>query len=359
MPLFRGWRRWALGALASLTFASPALARDNFTFAWPSAINSGVAPFTFARQLGYFAAEDMDLRIQVLTGSGVIIPQLMAGQIDAAYASLEPLVIARQPGRPNFPLRFIYNLFPRSIWEFAVLENSPIRSVADLRGKTIGVLALSSGNIYMTRAILQAAGVPWNEVRLQAVGTGVSAFEALRTGQIDMLNLFDTAHIRMEQAGTAIRRLDIPPALLNASSHGVSVTQAALQRNPGLFERFGRALTKGTIACNANLEACVRSYWAAYPALRPTSGTEEENLRREVQVLTLRMRNLLPPGSGTTRPHGQFSDADWTVLIEALRAGGEVTNTNIPMDTLYTNALVPAFNRFDAAAVEAEARAAR
>ncbi|WP_338666000.1 ABC transporter substrate-binding protein [Pararoseomonas sp. SCSIO 73927] len=356
----RRWRRVAFAAAALLGAAtSGAQAKDAFVFAWPSAVNSGVAPLTFARQLGYFDAENLDVQIQVLTGSGVIIPQLMAGKINAAYASLEPLVIARQPGKPNFPLRFVYNLFPRTIWEFAVLEGSPIRSLADLRGRTIGVLALSSGNIYMTRAMLQAAGVPWNEVKLQAVGTGVSAFEALRNGQIDVLNLFDTAHVRLEQAGTPIRRLEIPSALLNSSSHGIEVTDAALRSNPDLFERFGRALTKGSVACRANLPACVRSYWAAYPALRPTTGTEEENLRREVQVLELRMRNLMPPGSGTERPHGAFSDADWTILIDALRVGGEVSNTNVPLATLYTNALVPGYNRFDPASVEAEARAAQ
>ena len=346
-----------LAAAMAFGLTGHAQAKDVFTFAWPSAINSGVAPLSFARQLGYFNAENLDVKVQVLTGSGVIIPQLLAGKIDAAYSSLEPLVISRQPGKPNFPLVFVYNLFPRSIWEFVVRKDSPIQTLADLKGKTVGELALSSGNIYMTRAILQDAGVSWSDVKLQGVGTGVAAFEALRSGQIDVLNLFDTAHVRLEQSGTAIRRLAVPEKIQNLSSHGIQVTDEKLRRDAGQLEGFGRALTKGILACNANLPACVRAYWSNYPELRPTTGSETENLQREVEVLEVRMRNLLPPGSGTSRPYGAFSDEDWTKLIEALKTGGEVTETAIPLKTLYTNALVPSFNRFDAAEVEKQARA--
>lgn len=339
-------------------FPTGAEARDRFVFAWPSAINSGVAPLTFARKLGYFDAENISLEVQVLTGSGVIIPQLLAGTAQAAYASLEPIIISRQPNKPNFPIRFIYNYMPRSIWEFAVLRDGPIRTLADLKGKTIGVLALSAGNLYMVRAMLQDAGVAWSDVKLQSVGTGVAAFEALRSGQIQALNLFDTAHVRLEQSGTAIRRLPVAPRFQELSSHGILVTDALLASKPDLLARFGRALTKGNIACNANLPACIRSYWEAYPALRPSTGTEEENLRREVQVLEYRMKNLLHVPAGTTGQYGRFSDADWTTLVDALKAGGEVTRTDVPLSSYFTNQLVPDFNRFDVDQVAREARAA-
>lgn len=348
--------RVAAIAAALCLGAGQASANDRFIFAWPSAINSGVAPLSFAKQLGYFDAEKLDVQVQVLAGTAVIVPQLLAGNIDAAYSSLEPLVISRQPGKPNFPLRFVYNLFPRSIWEFVVAEKSPIRKISDLRGKTIGVFALTSGNIFMTRAILQDAGVPWSEVKLQGVGTGVAAFEALRTGQIDALNLFDTAHVRLTQSGTAIRHLEVPPKMQNLSSHGVQVTDVKLRQNRDILERFGRALTKGSIACNANLPACVRAFWAEYPSFKPTTGSEDVNLRREIEVLQARMPNLLPAGRDATVQYGAFTEEDWKVLIEALKAGGEVTDTAIPLASLYSNDLVAAYNRFDKTAVEQEAR---
>ena len=359
--IFRVLRQvlWAGACLAAAVAPLGAQARDKFVFAWPSAINSGVAPLTFAAQLGYFDKENLEVPIQVLTGSGVIIPQLMAGNVQGAYSSLEPLVIARQPGKPDYPLVFAYNYLRRSVWEFAVLDDSPIKSLADVKGGTIGVLALSSGNIFLTRAMVEQQGVAWTDVKLLSVGTGAAAFDALKTRQIQVLNLFDTAHVRVEQAGTKIRRLPVPAEFDGLSSHGISVTQKLMKDNPGLVARFGRALTKGTLACNANLDACVRSYWAAYPALKPTPAAEADTLRKEKEVLAVRMKNLLYMRPGDNAQMGAFSDLDWTKLIGALKQGGEISVTNLPLNTLYTNALVAEYNKFDANEVMAQAKAAK
>lgn len=349
----------ALGIACALTAPTVAAAKDKFVFAWPSAINSGVAPLSFAQQLGYFDQENIDLQVQVLTGSGAIIPQLVSGNIQGAYSSLESLPIARQPGKPNVPIVFVYNFLRNSIWEFAVPQDSSIKSFADMKGKTIGVLALSSGNIFTTRAILEQQGVDWKNVRLLAVGTGVAAFEALKSNQIQVLNLFDTAHVRLEQSGMKIRRIPAPKDFNGLPSHGISVAQRLLSEKPDLVARFGRALTKGTIACNVNLEACVRAYWAAYPALRPPAGTEADALKREKEVLAVRMKSLLYFRDGEQRQMGSFAQADWTKLLQVLKDGEQIGSTTIPMDSLYTNVLVPKFNSFDKAAVEEQARKAK
>ncbi|HMV38192.1 MAG TPA: ABC transporter substrate-binding protein, partial [Plasticicumulans sp.] len=48
------------------------------------------------------------------------------------------LRIARQPGKQNFPLKFVYNYLRNSVWEFAVPADSQVKTIADLKGKTIG-----------------------------------------------------------------------------------------------------------------------------------------------------------------------------------------------------------------------------
>lgn len=344
----------AVGLACALPLA--AHATDKFVFAWPSAINSGVAPLSLAKKLGYFDDERIDLEIQVLMGSGVIVPQLLAGNIDGAYSSLETLVIARQPGKPDYPILFPYNYLRNSIWEFAVLEDSDVTSFSDMKDKTIGVLALSSGNIFMTRAALESEGVSSSDVSFLAVGTGAASFDALKTRQIDVLNLFDTAHVRMEQNGIPIRRIELPEAFRGVSSHGISVTQKLYDTNPDLVARFGRALTKGTIACHANLDACIRAYWEDYPAMRPSAANQDETLKREKEVLEVRMANLMYFRDDDAK-FGEFSDHDWDMLIAALKAGGEVQNENIDRATLYSNELVSQYNEFDVDTVIEQAKA--
>jgi NitT/TauT family transport system substrate-binding protein len=350
----------AIGAAAALAFgglATPALAKDKFVYGVPSAISSAIANFVFAQELGYFDAENIELEMVPLSGSSVIIPQLLSGQIQAAGASLEPLVIARQPGKPNFPLRFVYNYLRNSVWEFAVLRDSPIQKVSDLRGSTIGVVSLGSGNVFTTRAILAAAGVPWDSVKIQPVGFGVQALEALRTNQIQMLNLWESAHAALEVAGTPIRRLAYPEEYQGMSSHGFEVTDRLLKENPDLLARFGRAVSKGSVACIANYEGCLKAFWKHYPEQKPKTGSEAEILKNELAIMVPRMENIgyFPPGQ--PRRWGNYDERDWKLLIKALAAGGEVTDQNIPLDSLYTDALVPEYNRFDEQAVIREGKA--
>ena len=348
---------------AGLNAFSPnaeAQAKDRFVYGVPSVISSAVANFTFAEELGYFDQERIELEMIPLPGSGVTIPQLLSGQIQSTGASLEPLVIARAPGQKNFPLIFVYNYLRNSVWEFAVLDSSPIKSIADLKGKTIGIPSLTAGNVYMTMAILKSQGVAAEDVTIQPVGFGVQAFEALRTKQIDMLNLWDSMHQALEMSGTKIRRLPMPKEFEGISSHGFSVTQKLLRENPDLIARFGRAVTKGSIACEANPDGCLAAFWKRYPEQRPRNGTEDEIKRREMSVMMSRLVNITSFRPGDSPLYGAYTDRDWTALINALKLGKQLpADLNIPLDTLYTNQLVPEFNRFDRDAVIAQAKSYR
>ena len=69
-----------------------------------------------------------------------------------------------------------------------------------------------------------------------------------------------------------------------------------------------------------------------------------------------RLSKITPSDDGSV-PFGAFEDEDWRMVIESLNLGGQAPNTDIPYDTLSTNALVPGMNDFDAEAVIAAARA--
>lgn len=343
-------------ALVALSGKAALAAPDKLVFAWPSAINSGLAPMAFAMELGFFKEENIEPDIVVLQGSGIIIPQLMSGQIFSAYSSLEPLPISRQPGKPNFAFKFAYNYLRNSIWEIAVLDGSPIKQIKELEGKTIGVGGLQWGNVPTTRAILQASGASPSSVSLVGVGTGIPAFEALKRGQVDALNLFDTMHVGLEEMGTKIRRLEFPEEFRGVSSHGFPVTDKMIKERPDLIVGFGRAMSKGTLACAAALENCIRAFWKLYPAQKPAN--EAAGLKREMAVLKPRIANLTYFRPGGAQQMGSFDAADWRATIDALKIGGQIDPTaKIDINSLYTNQFVEQFNKFDRAAVEKKAAA--
>jgi len=89
-----------------------------------------------------------------------------------------------------------------------VLQDSPVKALKDLHGKKLGVGALSWGNLPMSRLMLGSAGVTWmKDVQVLPVGVGPAAWQRLKSGSVDALNLPATQNEMMAQAGTPIRRL--------------------------------------------------------------------------------------------------------------------------------------------------------
>jgi NitT/TauT family transport system substrate-binding protein len=345
-----------LATLAVVATALPAVAQEKIKFGTGSAISLTSAPATMAISMGYFKEEGLEVEVVPFRGgSGVLIPQMINKSIQIGFPTLDVLMIARQPGRDYMPLKFFYNMTRTSIYEVVVLDGSPVRQLTDLKGKKIGVGALSWGQVPITKAMLKDAGV--DNADLIAVGQGAAAYQALTSGQIDALNLFDVPHAELESLGTKIRRVPLKDKFVGLGSNSLLAHEDTLKNQPKIIAGFGRAVAKATVACNANAPACVKAFWELYPQLKPTQGTEEEKLANGVRVLQTRLDKMLAFPPGAPRNFGEFPAQLWKDYIEVLHAGGQLSTTNIPIETLYTNEFVREFNKFDVDAVVRAARA--
>jgi len=193
-------------------------------------------------------------------------------------------------------------------------------------------------------------------VELVPVGVGAPAFLAFREKKVDGLNLFDAQHATLETQGTAIRRLEMPKKYLDLFSNGFIAHEDMLKENPKALAGFGRAFAKGLVACEANREACVRNFWKLYPAQKP-AGDEAKVMADQIKVMNSRFNKMLAFGGGPRR-FGEYQVQGWRDFVEALHVGGQIQTRDIDIATLYTNDLVAEFNKFDAAAVAARAKAA-
>jgi NitT/TauT family transport system substrate-binding protein len=344
---------FCMTAFAIMASVKPAAALEKLVFAWPGALSSAIAPLDFAEDLGFFAEEGISVDTVVLQGSGVILPQIVGGTVFTSYITLDPLIISRDPGKPNFDIRFAYNAVRNSIWEISVLDESPVHSIKDLAGRSIGVGALTFGNVPMTKGILKREGVDPTSVQFVAVGVGVPAFEALRRKKIDALNLYDIMDKTLEQQGTKIRLLSFPPEFKGVTSHALPFRNKDIKERPQLVGGFGRAFAKGTVACLENPTGCLESYWKH----NATARTEGEAAARELELLSVRLANMTTFDAGQPKAWGSFSDKDWLAATNSLAAGGLIASGDVKLDTLYTNQFVADFNRFDEGAVRAKAHA--
>jgi NitT/TauT family transport system substrate-binding protein len=353
------WRSLAVAAAGTALLAGPAAAKelDVVKIGWPAGFASNMAHLTFGKELGLFKEEGLDYEVVSMQGTFPVVQQILSGGFDTGYVGVETVVNALQPGANHIPLRFVFNYTRQSIWEIVVPEDSPIKTLTDLKGKTIGIAGPTFGNVPVTKAALGSVGLKPDQYTLFTVGTGGPAFRALKTGQVDALNLWDTMHATLRASGFKLREINFPAEFDGNPSHGFAVTENLIKTKPEFIARFGRAIAKSIVACDANIKECIRSFWRSYPAQKP-QGPENEAMAKEEAILSARLKKLLYFKPGEQPLLGGFTDDQWKSIIQSLKLGGMITVSDLPMDKLYTNRFVADFNKFDRADVIKRAKAA-
>ena len=341
--------------------AQPALAQTKVSVGLNTPPNLIFAVEYLAVGQGFFKQEGLDVELVAFEGSGVVIPQIAQQRVLIGRGNADVVILSRQPGRSPLPLKCFYNVVRRSAFEFIVPDASPIRSIADIKGgKKVGVISLAAGNLPATRALFAEAGLKQGtDFDFVAVGTGATAVRAFATGQIDVLNLWDAEHVGVELAGNKIRHVPQPARFSDQVSSCWMAHDDVIRDRKDLLTRFGRAFAKASYACQANWPQCVRNFYAMNPGARPTSGNEAEQIEKGVKIMRSRVDKFFPaPAEGGLRM-GEFQESSIKDSLDILAAGGQITNRDIPMQSIFTNELIADINKFDIKAVTEAAKGSR
>src|SRR5947207_3378997 len=98
-------------------------------------LTAGVgSQFAVAQKLGWFAQEGLDVVVVPLTGSTDCVKFVATREFVITLPSMQPLAIARQQG---VRIKNFYTAYQTPGYAIAVLAESPIQNLSDLRGKTI------------------------------------------------------------------------------------------------------------------------------------------------------------------------------------------------------------------------------
>ncbi|MEN6500154.1 MAG: TAXI family TRAP transporter solute-binding subunit, partial [Rectinema sp.] len=124
--------------------------------------------------------------INLLKGNNV---DIIFTQNDVANYSYNGTELLK--GQAYKDLRGLACLYNETI-QLVALESSGIKTIADLKGKKVSVGAAGSGTEANARQILEAAGLTYNDIRVQYLSFGESA-NNMKDGNIDAA--FNTAGI--------------------------------------------------------------------------------------------------------------------------------------------------------------------
>ena len=191
-----------------------------------------------------FKKYHLDAQIQKVVSPTAVHPMIAEGKVDIGFGGFTVMAIARSQGRPVivFSVMFSPNNF------VLVLNDSPLKSVADLRGKKIGIFG---GPGATTSAILFIIGKRWHGVDLtkdaQLITAPSPALAALLDkkeldtallGTNESLQLFLTGKYRilLDLSEEWERRVGRAPAHVS-----MDTTEAFAKAHPDILRDFLRA----------------------------------------------------------------------------------------------------------------------
>jgi NitT/TauT family transport system substrate-binding protein len=347
--------RLLLVAALSLVFISTARAETTIRVGWCANTVSGAAsPFAIAQKMGWFEEKGLKVILTPLPGATDCVKQVATGELPFSMPSIEPVLIIHPQGVKG---KLFYTTYQSFTYGIAVPAESPIQTFADLKGKTIGVISMSSGGVVVARAQLASAGIdPNTQAHIVVAGEGAQTAALLRSKQIDALSQFDTQYAMVENAGQKLRQLPLGE-MAPFPGNGLFALEKTLTDRHDDAVALGRGLAMGEAFAMANPEAAIRILYQVYPQTKPTGKDEETAVCDDVKVLRARIAHWDLASGGVTK-WGQANLVNYTGYIDFL-VKWKVVPGGTPAADVVTNDLVDEMNAFDQAKIEAQAAAWR
>jgi NitT/TauT family transport system substrate-binding protein len=303
---------------------------------------------------GFFKEEHLDVNIIYKNepgkvGTALIGTQAVAdSEADIATTSLEPALLGYGKG---LRLQAFFSRDPQYEFVLAVPTDSPIRTLADFKGKTIGELTPNSTAEIVT-ATLAGAGLKRSDFTYLPVGQGAPAVAALTARKVDALAFPYVALVGLEVSDHLTFRYFWDPIIKDVSDVSYSATPATIQNKPDLLGRYARAIVKAAIAVRENPQ------FAAACFLRGAGlPINAESLQNETLLLE-RIQDHLPAFDPFSKRIGYLPPRSIDTYVNFLVANGLMSEP-APASALMTNQFIDYANDFDRAAFIARVKKMR
>lgn len=235
-------------------------------------------PLTIAEQKGYFKEEGVNVEIVDFAGGSKALQAVVGGSADVVSGAYEHTISLQ--GKKQYFTAFVQQArAPQIVLAVSTKTMANYKSIADLKGKKIGVTAPGSSTNMVASFVLDAGGVKPSEVSFIGVGAGAGAVAAMRSGQIDAISNLDPVISTLEKEGaikvvTDTRQLeatrkvfggDMPAGSLYAPEEFIKKYPKATQALTNAIVKANRWIAKAS--ADDVLKAVPASYHLGDPEL--------------------------------------------------------------------------------------------
>ena len=157
-------------------------------------------PLTIAESLGYFKAEGLDVTIVDFAGGSRALQAVVGGSADVVSGAFEHTINMQAKGQ-RLRAFVLQGRAPQVVLGINPKTMPNYKSVADLKGKKIGVTAPGSSTNVMANFVLAKSGLRPTDVSIIGIGAGTGAVAAMRSGQIDAISNLDPVITLLQRSG--------------------------------------------------------------------------------------------------------------------------------------------------------------
>ena len=187
-------------AVAPSLWAQSHLEKPKITIAVGGKSSLYYLPLTIAEQLGFFKSAGLEVEIIDFAGGSRAMQAVTEGAADVVSGAFEHTINLQSRGK-KYQSFVLQGRAPAISLGISSKTMPEYKSVADLKGKRIGISAPGSSTNMVANLILARAGLKPGDVGFVGVGTASSALMAWRNGQIDAMSNADPVMSILEQKG--------------------------------------------------------------------------------------------------------------------------------------------------------------
>lgn len=316
-------------------------------FGDPSMSASSATTTSIPIQAGYYKANGVNVRIQPSQSGSECALAVSSGHAFATSAGMTALLVAAAKD----PTLVIVAASYRYSWGVAVPDDSPIKTVAELKGKAIGVQSLSSASYLFGKATVNGGGLnPDTDVQWLNVGLGATAANALQTNRVVGYATYNgVVDIVGHLLGKKMRWLPSQVTLLQGN-YGWLVRRADLKEKPQVVAGMLRGAFQASVYGNANPVSGLAMHLKQFP--------EQANpANRDAAIAILASRAEEQVMTDSTNLIGHVSTAELQKTASFYHKNGLLAN-EVDVSKIVDLSLIESANKFDKAKIVAAAKAA-
>jgi NitT/TauT family transport system substrate-binding protein len=203
-----------------------------------------------------FEAEGIEVEVTSFRGDAQLQQALAAGSLDVGLGS-GPGLGFRAKGAPAIGVAAMYG--PPANLALVLPFGSPVMTVADLKGKRIGVTTAGSLTDWLVRELSRQQGWGSDGMQILALGQMQARLAAIQRGELDGMVIEAATGYELEEAGKAKNFLLFGDIAKDFYTHVIFATDDLIEKRPDLLRRFLRGWFKTIAFMRANKDFAVAS----------------------------------------------------------------------------------------------------